>query len=149
MHLYVIKNINIENYFEFKETKIVPSKRGIDITDLVLRTKEIINYEQYIKINKRSLIDLKINFSLRGESSFWIFLRTNEKFDEFTSIIRINKLDKCKKIFISFGTFINDDSEPYNKINLKYSVFSTQQLIEISSIYNNYIVTITNYPYLK
>lgn len=61
-------------------------------------------------------MDLKLSFSLRGEASLWLFLRTNDKFDEFTSIIRFYKEEKSKKIFIQFGTFFKDESNK-NRIN--------------------------------
>jgi len=81
---------------------------------------------------------LNINFSLKGESCLWIFLRYGECFDDFTSIMRICKEDKSKKIFIQFGAFIDYESNKrINEIDndLHFCIFSSQQLIEMSSIF--------------
>ncbi len=48
--------------------------------------------------------------------------------DEFTSIIRIYKENKSKKIFIQFGSFVKE-----NNGELSFFIFSTQQLIMIES----------------
>jgi len=64
-------------------------------------------------------------------------LRYDDKFDEYTSIIRIYKEEKSKKIFIQFGAFIINESHKKEDIDsnpLYFCVFSTQQLIEIASI---------------
>ena len=83
-------------------------------------------------------LSLKINFSLKGESCLWIFLRYGEEcFDEFTSIIKVYKEDKSKKIFIQFGAFIQNESHKKinkNDLNLNFCILSTQQIIEITSI---------------
>jgi len=48
--------------------------------------------------------------------------------DEFTSIIRVYKENKSKKIFIQFGSFVKE-----NNGELSFFIFSTQQLIMIES----------------
>ena len=60
----------------------------------------------------------------------WIFLRTLDTLDENSSVIRVYKENKSKKIFIQFGTFIKENSE-----ELTFFMFSTQQLIQIESKY--------------
>jgi len=85
----------------------------------------------------RNRLDLKINFSLKGESCLWIFLRYGESFDEYTSIIKVYKEDKSKKIFIQFGALIQNESSMKiieMKKKLDFCIFSTQQMIEITSI---------------
>jgi len=85
-------------------------------------------------INYSSRLELKINFSLKGESCLWIFLRfTEDKFDDFTSIIKIFKEDKSKKIYIQFGAFVENEIKKGSSNSLNFCIFSTQQLIEISS----------------
>ena len=78
------------------------------------------------------MLELTINFSLKGESILWIILRTEDKLDQNSAIIKITKEDKLQKMFISFGTFTSDDENE----NLTLKIFTTQQLIDISSILN-------------
>jgi hypothetical protein len=73
---------------------------------------------------------MNINFSLRGESTLWIILRTEEKLDEFSSIIKISKDERSQKMFVSFGAFVNEK----DKEDLIFKIFTTQQLIDTSSI---------------
>jgi hypothetical protein len=67
---------------------------------------------------------------LKGDSSFWIITRSNEEFDEFSSIIKISKEDKSQNIHVSLGTFVKDKYQ-----NLIFKIFSKQQLIDYSSKY--------------
>jgi hypothetical protein len=71
-----------------------------------------------------------MNFSLKGESILWLILRTEDKFDENSSIIKISKEDHSQKMFISFGTFVFEEE----KEELSFKIFTTQQLIDTSSI---------------
>ena len=70
-----------------------------------------------------------MNFSLKGESVLWLILRTEEKLDENSAIIKISKEDKSQKMFISFGTFVTEE----DKEDLTFKIFTTQQLIDTSS----------------
>lgn len=72
---------------------------------------------------------MSINFSLKGESTLWIILRTEEKLDDFSSIIKISKDDRSQKMFVSFGAFVNEK----DKEELIFKIFTTQQLIDTSS----------------
>ena len=72
---------------------------------------------------------MSINFSLKGESTLWIILRTEEKLDDFSSIIKISKDERSQKMFVSFGAFINEK----DKEDLTFKIFTTQQLIDTSS----------------
>lgn len=76
-------------------------------------------------------MEISLNFSLRGESVFWLILRTEDKLDENSAIIKISKEDKCQKMFISFGTFVLEE----DKEDLTFKIFTTQQLIDTSSIH--------------
>jgi hypothetical protein len=77
---------------------------------------------------------LSTSFTLKGESSLWLILRTDDSFDEFSAVIRISKEDKSQNMFISMGTFVKDVHK-----NLVFKIFSKQQLIDFSSknIYND------------
>lgn len=47
---------------------------------------------------------------MKGESSLWIFSRSDPKndFDKYTTIIKISKEDKSQKVFCTLGTFVYD-----------------------------------------
>jgi len=70
-----------------------------------------------------------MSFSLKGESMLWLILRTDDKLDENSAIIKISKEDKSQKMFVSFGTMVHEEDreEPIFKI------FTNQQLIDTSS----------------
>jgi len=70
-----------------------------------------------------------MNFSLKGESTLWIILRTEEKIDDYSSIIKISKEERSQKMFISFGAFVSEK----DKEELTFKIFTTQQLIDTSS----------------
>ena len=76
-----------------------------------------------------------MNFSLKGESVLWLILRTEDKLDENSAVIKISKEDKSQKMFISFGTFVSFE----DKEDLTFKIFTTQQLIDTSSnLINNF-----------
>jgi hypothetical protein len=75
-----------------------------------------------------------MNVQLKAESSLWIISRSNDYFDEFTSVLKFSKEDKSQRIFISMGTFVRDCHE-----NLIFKIFSKQQLIDYSSYLNIFI----------
>jgi len=76
-----------------------------------------------------------LNFSLKGESVLWLILRTEDKLDENSAVIKISKEDKSQKMFISFGTFVSFE----DKEDLTFKIFTTQQLIDTSSnLINNF-----------
>ena len=41
-----------------------------------------------------SVLEINLNFSLKGESILWLILRTEDKLDENSAIIKISKEDK-------------------------------------------------------
>ena len=69
--------------------------------------------------------ELDSQITLKGESSCWIISRNNETSNEYSAIIHIKKEDRCQKMFITLGTFFED--------NLVYKHFLKQQLIDSSS----------------
>ena len=73
--------------------------------------------------NLRLGLEVVINFTLKGESSLWVFLRNTLELNEYTAVIKISKEDKSQKMFISMGTYIVD-----KKDNLIYKEFVRQQL---------------------
>jgi hypothetical protein len=74
------------------------------------------------------LVEIGVNFILKGESTCWIINRLNEKFDEFTSVVKIAKEEKSQRVFLSMGTFVRDNNK-----NLIFKIFTRQQLIDFSS----------------
>jgi hypothetical protein len=112
----IIKNSNWEE-FENKE-------KEIKLNNKILSSKQGINYE--ISNNETRLI-----FTLKGKSEIWCFLRTEKNFDEFTVVIKVSKVENSQRIFISLGTFIND-----NNGILILKIFSKEQLIDKSQVKN-------------
>ena len=106
---------------EFKKTDIIPSNKGIELSRLAFLSKETLN-----------VIGLSINidviFTLKEESSIWIFLRSANKFDTETVVVKINKEGNSQKCFISLGTYVKDKN---NKSLFK--VFTRQQLVDFQS----------------
>jgi len=73
-------------------------------------------------------LECTLNFSLKGESVLWLILRTEDKLDEYSSIIKISKEEKSQKMFVSFGTMVAEE----DKEELTFKIFTTQQLIDTS-----------------
>jgi hypothetical protein len=71
---------------------------------------------------------------LTGESDCWIFNRVNDYFDEYSIIIKIQKLENSQKIFASFGSFVKDNSN-----NSIFKIFAKEQLLDYSSKYYEFI----------
>ena len=86
----------------------------------ILSSKEEINYEI-------SNIETRLIFTLQGESEMWCFFRSNKNFDEFSVVIKISKNKDSQQMFISMGTFINN-----NNGILILKIFSKEQLIDKS-----------------
>ncbi len=80
-------------------------------------------------------MQIYVEFILKGDSSCYIFSRNYEKikqpngsiFSPYTSVIKIQKDDKCQKTYISLGTFTETNGI------LCYKTFSKIQLLNISS----------------
>lgn len=69
-----------------------------------------------------------MNFSLKDESSLWLFLRNDLSPDTDTSVIRITKESNSQRCFIGLGTYIKDK----NNKNL-FKIFTRQQLVDFNS----------------
>lgn len=78
-------------------------------------------------------MEFDINLRLKGESSFWLFTRSDPKieFDKYTTILKISKEDKSQKCFLTLGTFVYDIRG--NKI---LKTFLKHQLINYSKTKN-------------
>ena len=118
---------------------ITQKRQGIDISNLIFRSNEDINY----KIVNNTL---KSTVVLKGESEYWIFLHSKEEFTSETIVILFSKSEFSETVFMSLGLFIkinsdenidnNDDNEQINDNNDDYCfrIFHTVQLIRS---YNN------------
>lgn len=71
-------------------------------------------------------MEYEINIRLKGESSFWLFTRSdpNVEFDKYTTILKIFKEDRSQKSFLSMSTFVHD-----NRGNKLLKTFIKHQLI--------------------
>ena len=91
---------------------------NLEIRNLIFRSVDFINYNI-------ANIEIITFFSLKGESSFWIFLHCNDNiFEKESSIIQISKYEKSQKAFISLGIVLGD--------NFEYKVFTRQQLVSFN-----------------
>ena len=76
---------------------------------------------------KDSTSEIYFDFTLKGDSIFWLILRSNTCFDKFSAILKISKEEKSQKIFASYGTFVFDK----NSLMI-FKVFLKQQIIDKS-----------------
>ena len=166
-----IKNLNLENNYFFEkaifQTKNKKSGRDdnipllknvewksincplkdVEFKKMALRTINEINYET-------NMVDINVNFTLQGESEFWIFTRcfvnkenndsinfelssiNNEPdiiFNKYSSLIKITKERYSSKCFVSFGTFCENPKEPNN---FSYKTFLKRQLVDYNEKIN-------------
>ena len=120
----------------------------IEFSNIALRTLNEVNYNT-------NGVEINVDFSLVGDSEFWIFSRcfinkdfneseifdtfsinneSNVIFNKYTSLIKINKEKNSSKCFVSFGTFYEDETD---KNKIKYETFLKRQLIDYSEIENS------------
>ena len=114
---------------------------------LALRTKNEINYETNMAL-------INVNFTLEGESEFWIFTRcfvnkeinesvnfdinsfNNEPdivFNKYSSLIKIIKEKYSSRCFVTFGTFCENSKDP-NQVH--YKTFLKRQLVNFNDNVN-------------
>lgn len=100
----------------------VPSEedRLLKLSNLLFKSKEYIDY--YV-----CNCNINCEFILKGENSFWLFLRAGKSFTTETAVIMISKTKKSQTCYISLGTFVKDVHD-----SLIYKVFRKQQLIDYS-----------------
>jgi hypothetical protein len=122
------------------------SHKGIELRNIALKSGISFNYEN-------CGMEINTNFSLKGESTFWIITRSNidspdvynetnrgdhtcieneySPLNKYSSVIKISKEDKSQKCFISLSVFVEDENNK-NKI---FKTFCKRQLINFSSKY--------------
>lgn len=71
--------------------------------------------------------NIEVNFSLKEDSSFYLFLRETKKISNYTCVIRVSRELGNNKCHVSLGTFINEGED------LQFKVFSKQQLVDFNS----------------
>ena len=90
---------------------------NLELRNLIFLSEEEINYS--ICNNEiKAIVDLK------GESTFWIFLRTKEYFSKENAIILFKKEEYSQIIYLILGNFILN-----SKGNLIFTPFIKEQLI--------------------
>jgi hypothetical protein len=101
------------------------SSKGCELRNIALKSEATYDYS---KLG----LEMTMTFSLKGESSFWIFLRCpdEEVCDKHNAIVKVSKEDKSQKCFISLAIFSEDE-----KSFLNYKTFVKRQLINFSSKY--------------
>lgn len=105
---------------EFSTANVFSNSKGIELSKLAFRCIETVKIGGLIG-------NIEVNFSLKEDSSFYLFTRDIKKISNLTSVIRINRESGNNKCHISLGTFINDGSD------LQFKVFSKQQLVDFNS----------------
>ena len=95
-------------------------QKHMDLKNLLFKSKDTINY--YV-------CDCQVHceFSLQGESTFWLFLRGGNSFTTNTAVITVSKREKSQNCYVSMGTFVEDIHK-----NLIYKIFTRQQLLDYS-----------------
>lgn len=135
----------INSDWKCAESYINKNSEKLQIQNKAFRT---INELDYLNTG----LDLKLNFTLHKESQLWIFTKCfvnkdinessnfdnesinngpGEIFNKYTSVILINKQADSNKLFISFGTFYEDNEEKIFKI------FAKRQLVDYDKINND------------
>jgi len=76
-------------------------------------------------------VKIQTFFTLRGESTLWLFNRVNDYFDEYSVSVKIEKLENSQKVFCSLGTFIRDKEN-----NLIFKNFIREQILDYSTTSN-------------
>ena len=115
---------------------------------LAIRTINEINYNT-------NFIEIKIEFSLEGNSELWLSTRcfvnkdvnescyfdissinneSNVVFNKYSSLIKVIK-DKCSKCFLTFGTFYENGNQ---ENQIEYKTFNKRQLVGYENLNNNY-----------
>jgi hypothetical protein len=112
---------------------IISQKRlGIDISNLIYRSNEGLNYQIVNNIIKSTVI-------LKGESEFWIFLRCKEQIEENTVAILFSKYDNSDIVMMSIGFFVNTNINNFqNQEKLTFRTLQTMQLFKSYDIKNLY-----------
>ena len=116
---------------------------NVEFRRMALRTINGINYET-------NMVEINVNFTLEGESEFWIFTRcfvnkdinesinfdisslNNEPdivFNKYSSLIKIIKEKYSNRCFITFGTFCENSKEPHQ---ISYKTFLKRQLVNFN-----------------
>jgi hypothetical protein len=101
-------------------TNIPHTQKHLLLKNILYKSKDYINY--YL-----CNCHLKCEFSLKGESTFWLFLRAGNVFTIDTAVITIAKKENSQNCYISMGTFVEDVHK-----NLIFKVFTKQQLLDYS-----------------
>jgi len=90
---------------------------GVDINKRIFKSNEEIQRT-----------DIFVDVTLKGSSEFWLFTRSSDVLDKNTAVIKISKDEGCQRVYISFGTFIEDGE------NLLFKIFLKRQIISFSKI---------------
>jgi hypothetical protein len=119
----------------YQQIEPYTSSKGIELRNVALRSSKNFNYEDLG-------LDLNSHFTLKGDSSMWIFTRCSKFEDnnkdmslldlitQSTAIIKISKEDKSLRCFLTMSVYVEDENG--NKI---FKTFSKRQLISSDSIF--------------
>lgn len=101
-------------------TNIPHTQKHLLLKNILYKSKDYINY--YL-----CNCHLKCEFSLKGQSTFWLFLRAGNVFTIDTAVITVTKKENSQNCYVSMGTFVEDVHK-----NLIFKVFTKQQLLDYS-----------------
>ena len=108
--------IGNKNWTKTEETNGI-TNTNIELNNIIYRSHDKIDY--YI-----CNCEIESLFTLKGESSFWLFLRCSEDiYEENSSIIEISKKNFSQNTYINLGIIYNN----------QYKVITKQQLINFNN----------------
>lgn len=92
-----------------------------------------------LKLIFRNGLEILCSLTLKGESVFWLFTRSSDqKFDKYTSVIKVSKEDKCQRCFVSMGTFVEVNGDKGKDDKIIFKTFSKRQMINFSKSKTNF-----------
>jgi len=113
---------------EWSESDMEQNSNGIQLRNLIFRSNEDINLVYMAS-------DIYFDVELKGDSNFWLILRSSSTLNKYSSILKFSKENNSQKVFVSLGTFVHDHlGKPI------FKVFQKQQLINYNKDKNKAFV---------
>ncbi len=82
--------------------------------------------------------DIYFDIVLKGESSFWLILRSSNELNKYSSILKLSKDNNSQKVFVSYGTFVVDhNGKSIFKVFLKQQLINYHRNVKNKSYYDN------------
>jgi len=109
---------------KWQDILIDQNKNGTLLQSLAFKSREEIDF-------KKNICDIYFNITLKGDSAFWIILRSNSFLYDESAVLKFYKENKSQRVFAAFGIYVNNhlNGKPYFKVFLKQQIinFSKKQ----------------------